>query len=395
MSKEGTDLEEAAQLKKARRLITESRLMQMSFLVHAQQNRQSNDSLDLLILSSIPFANRLLKRIFSTASSVCKIIKKTGNAPVPVLKTIKVSPFVGIAFNILDFLQVPFLYLATFAMGQKPPFTLANNARWLFAAILLTLCLVAFFIPITAPIITIVSASLAFLMSAYTLSKLFNQYHIDKKSFEDIKIKIKTGVTAELLASISCLETACQAPEKNKPLIKHLTHQIELLKKQCMSQKEEIKQLYQDAYTLEAKVKIENDMIDNLITLALGALAVTGAVVSFFLPPIGFIMLTTTTLACTAYFIVGLTSPFFPTSKDPFSTESTDWTETMHENTQSTEENNRLLKDYAQQGPTPVHMKKTSSSNIQSQSSKSIISQTDATDSEASDEEEHTSRLKP
>jgi len=303
-------------LKKARALITEARALQMTF-IHRPEPITS-DALALVILNGIPLFNGLLKRLNSSTSAISKLVKKTGDAPTSVLNTANVTPFVGILLNILDFIQIPLIYLAAFALGEKPPITLSNNARWLYAGVLLALCLAAFLIPVAAPFIAIGSASLGFLAGTFTLGKLLQEYYEDKSALKVVMDKINTGPAGRIQTHSLELETACLYPSKNALLIDKLIVEIELIKQDCGKKKNDIKSLYKEAYMLEEKLKIETDVIDNCIGIALSALAVSGTVVSLFFPPAGLIILLTTALAGAAYVIARLAAPdFFAKSKNP------------------------------------------------------------------------------
>ena len=139
------------QLENARDMVAEARALQSAFTPEPT----TDDALVLVILNGIPLFNSLLKKLQATTSGISKLIKKTGDAPMTVFDALNVNPFVGISLNIIDFIQIPLLYLAAFALGKKAPITLSNNGRWLYAAVLLALCLTAFLLPVTAPFIAV------------------------------------------------------------------------------------------------------------------------------------------------------------------------------------------------------------------------------------------------
>ena len=286
-------------LNKAQVLLTEAQALQAMFVPAPKP--MTKDVLLLIILNEIPLFNRLLNRLNTTTAWISKLIKKTGDASTTVLNAAKVSPFVGIALNIVDFIQIPLIYLAAFALGEKAPISLSNNARWLYAGVLLALCLAAFFIPVAAPFIAIASASLGFLAGVFTLGKLLHEYNADKNSLKKIKEQINTGSAGQLDSKVVQLNNARNNPETNIELMDQLIIDIERLNKECDKQKEDIKTLYEKAYLLEEKLNLEVDVMDNCIGIALSSSAVVGTVLSLFFPPIGLIILLTTSIAGAAY----------------------------------------------------------------------------------------------
>lgn len=275
-----------------------------------------DDALILVILNDMPFFNSLLKRLSSTSSAISKLLKKTGDSPNYVLNAVNVSPFIAISLNVLDFIQIPLLYLTAFALGKKPPITLSNNARWLYAGVLLSLCLSAFMIPSAAPFIAIVSAVLGFAASTFTLGKLLHGYHQDKKELENIMHEINNGPNAQMLKCIAELETACKTPDIDSATIQQLITKIERLQKDCDAQKDILKTQHKEVLILQEKLRIESSFLDGCMGMVLSSLAVSGTLVSLFFPPAGLIILITATLAGTAYVIARLTIPYFMAFSD-------------------------------------------------------------------------------
>ncbi len=269
---------------------------------HTPERAAENDLL-LIILNGIPLFNNILRRINGTTSAISKLVKKTGDAPTAVLNSGKASPFIGIALNILDFIQIPLIYLASFALGRKPPITLSNNARWFYAAVLLTLCLVAFAIPPIAPFLAIASAVIGFGASAFILGKLLSGYYQDKQNFKALTEKINNSPFAELQVLNAKLEIVCKEDSQNHDLINTLIDDISALKNHCSASIETIKAMNQEAHILEIKLSIESDLLDSCVGILLSSAAIAGTVVTLFFPPIGLLLLSATTLAGTAYVI--------------------------------------------------------------------------------------------
>ena len=288
-------------IEKADVLMAEVRSLQTK-VRHTPEPADEDDVL-LIILNEIPLFNRVLRRINGTTSAISKLVKKTGDAPTAILNTGIASPIIGIALNVLDFIQIPLIYLASFALGRKPPITLSNNARWLYAAVLLTLCLVAFTIPAIAPFISIASAVIGFGASAFILSKLLSEYYKDKQDFKALTEKINNSSFADLQALNSKLEIVCKEDSQNHDLINALIDDISALKNHCAASIETIKALNQEAHLIEQKLNIESDLLDSCVGILLSSAAIAGTVVTLFFPPVGLLLLCATTLAGAAYVV--------------------------------------------------------------------------------------------
>ncbi len=291
------------QLKKANALINEARKVEQ----HYKHKPESHDSLILIILTSIPLFNRLFKRLNNTSSSIAHLNKNFFSSPA--LNPVRINPIVDIALNVLDFVQIPLLYLAAYALGQKSPVNLTNNTKWLFTSIALSLCLTAFFVPAIAPFIAITSASIGFIGSAVVIGQLLYQYYQDKKSLETVQNEINNGIAGELQQEINNLEMACLEPDKNTLEIDELITKIESIKQLYDTQRDDIKALYEQKFSLEDKLKIETELMDNCAGIMLSSLAIAGTVVALFFPPTGFFILFAATLVGIAYVTTRIIAP--------------------------------------------------------------------------------------
>lgn len=258
-------------------------------------------SLLLMILNGIPLFNNLLKRLNSTTAGISKIVKKNGDAPISLVNATKVTPFIGLALNVMDFIQIPLIYFAAFALKEPSPISLSNNIQWLYSSILLALCLISLLIPVTAPLIAIVTASLGVLSSVFMFTKLYHEYAEDKKAFKIVLEKINTSPAGKLQRCILELENAYNNPNRDITLIDKLIIKLEDLKQRCNQEIKEIKTLYEEASLLEEKLNVEMDIIDQCIGIALSSLALAGTVVLLFFPPAGLIILLSAACAGTVY----------------------------------------------------------------------------------------------
>lgn len=255
----------------------------------------SDDDLTLAILNGIPFFNSLLKRTTGAFSASATLAKNAGKTSDTVLKAGQMTPIIGIALNTVDFIRIPLLYLATFVLGRKPPFTRLNNARWLYAAVALGFCVTALVMPGIAMIIGIAAAAFSVAGGVITLGRILYQYNQDKKA-----LAANPAYKIERLAEQ--LNQACV--DKNSLPIHQLSKEIEMLNVECLRYLGGLKALYNEKYILEEKIKVEAEVIDTIIEIAFSAAAVTGAVISLFFPPVGLSILAGVALAGFAYAII-------------------------------------------------------------------------------------------
>jgi hypothetical protein len=301
------------QLQKARTLIHKTHTLQLTFINASKPIPR--DKLTYLILLEIPLFYNLLQRINTGTSSLGTWIRNTHHVSAPVMTAARVTPFVGIIFQVLDFTQIPLLYLTSWALREKPPVTLRNNIRWLYATAIFALFLAALAIPGAAPVIAICSASLAVLGTMTALGHLFREYYKDKNKLEGIIEKIHEGSAGRIQKYTLELEIACRSPIKNNTLIDKLISKIELLHKECEKDAEDIKTLYQKASVLEKKLKIETDVVDNSMKIALASLALASSVVALFFPVAALGIMIVAASAGTVYALTRLVSPHFLSPK--------------------------------------------------------------------------------
>lgn len=295
------------QTQKAQSLLNEALLFNKT-VVHVEEPLE-NDGLVLIVLNQIPLLNALMKRLNSASSAVSDLIKKNGIATDAVLNINKVNPFVGIALNLIDFLQIPLIYLSAYMLGQKSPITLTNNARWLYATVLLALCVIGVLLPVTAPFVAISSAGLGCFAGIFILTKLWQGYAKDKQSYIQLHEKIDNSPYGNLVLLCSEMKNALDNPLANRLKIESLSLELESSIQQCKVRQHEIQEWLKQINFLEQKMNIESEVLDNSIGIILALTAVAGTVVSLFFPPIGLIILLTAASTGAAYVVTRLAKP--------------------------------------------------------------------------------------
>ena len=290
---------------KEKELIADIKKMEFSYTPEPTPN----DTLLLLILYRIPFFYALVKRMNTTSSAIIRLAMLAGQPSDAVLKAAKITPIVSFALNIIDFLEVPLIYIAAYSLNEKlPAMTLSTLGKWLYSSILLTLYTIALINPIALPIITLTASLLVFVTSVATLGKIYYYHDQNKNELKDVIEEINKSPVTQLHQCALELEKACR--DQNDSLIIELMNKIEILKNDCEQKKEGIKALYQKKYMLEESIKIESTVMDNCVSMVLSSLTLTGAVVSLFFPPIGLGILIGVSLAGSTYAITQFTAPY-------------------------------------------------------------------------------------
>ena len=298
-------------LKNTKALIEEARSLQKAFVYIAEP--MSRYAFVLNFLNEVPLFNSLLKRLNNSRLAISGLAHKSNALPMVPLDSFKASPFIGIATSIIDFIQIPMIYTAALILGEKPPISLSNNAKWLFATTTLALSLLAFLIPVTAPITAITIGSLELLATINTLGFLYYRYYEDKKNLKLVMENILSGPSGQLDQCIIDLNLACQNPNTTTQIINDLTNKIIRLKSECEQDIVEIKKQYKEASQLEEKLKIELKVMDASVRMVTFSLVVAGTVTSLFFPPIGLSILLAAALGGALYIFGRLVTPYVPT----------------------------------------------------------------------------------
>lgn len=258
--------------------------------IASEPDSDTEDNLLLAVLSNVPFFNKMFKELRSTTAAIT-ILTNTADKQSNMLK---VSPVLGLVLNAIDFIQIPFVYAASLILGKKPPITYLNNSKWLYAAVMLALCITAFALPGAAPAIAIVMASLALTAGLITLGRVFYQYKLDKKALADNPVTKMEQLMLELKT---------ESEHKNVAEIEKIIEKIVALDAECEKKPGGIKALYREKLTLEAKIKIEDKVLDASVGIILSSLAIAGTVILLIFPPVGLTILAAVTIVGCAFAI--------------------------------------------------------------------------------------------
>ena len=222
----------------------------------------------LAMLEELPFFTQTLKTIKGAGAASISLVEKTGHNSSSILEATKPLPYIGLAFNGLDVIRIPMIYLAAFYLNEPVPFTLSNTTKWFYAAAFLSLGLTGILIPFTAPIIGVTLAATAFIANATVLQWSLKQYQKDKQLPETLR--------AEEDQLIALQNTAKILKKKLKENPKNINHNNEInqLKILFDAQKSTIQQLYDQQESLITS----NKLIDKGVSISLSSVGLAGSV---------------------------------------------------------------------------------------------------------------------
>lgn len=266
------------------------------------------------VLKQLPFLTGFIRNMIEARNAATQLVTLASDLPPDSLEVVKSTQFVGLALRAVDFIRIPLIYIAALSVGEKPPFTLSNNGKWLYAASLLALSLVALTLPATAPIIAIAAPSLVLTVSLYSFGKLYYDYRQNKIelgtinnklneatiNFEDMK-RDAEALKKDFTHAIQEKEITLAGNLSN--VIKNLSHDVAVHKNTVMQP------LTDRQHVLEEKMHIESEMMERAIGIGFASFAVIGAVTTLFFPPLGLGILISVGVVSGAYALGKLAEP--------------------------------------------------------------------------------------
>ncbi|WP_058534438.1 hypothetical protein [Legionella saoudiensis] len=266
------------------------------------------------LLKRIPFLSQFVKNASEIGEQAMHVGRSFTEIP-----SIKAPSELGHGFHwgaaglaALDFLLIPMIYLSSYIYGEKVPFTLNNNARWMYSGVLLGLTLTALLVPAAASPIGLILGGASLGLSTFLLGKaIYERYHLGKER----KALVHEIAHAE--------EEMSQLQEQAKILQESLARattpaqqqaicaQVDLLKKQYDEQKDKIIALKEREAVVNEKVKKLGfiHILDKGLGVGFASIAMVGLVVSLFFPAVGFPILAGVGIASTAYLAARIFGP--------------------------------------------------------------------------------------
>lgn len=290
-------------------------------LLQDMQNTVSYDlklpdetSLFKKVATKIPLLAKFLNHANTTGSVILKAGQEfkafTNNSATAAASG--VFQFGGVALAAFDFVEVPLIYLMSFALNEKVPITLNNNARFLYSGLLLALAIISIAVPAAAPVIALVGATIGLAVGVFSLGKTVYEYYQLNKQNNVIQSQVDAEEGALQLLQQEAADLKEQLNgDMNEMELGVIYSQIDALKKRFDAQKEVVESLKNKQLVVQNKIKDTGmlQIADKSVGVILGALSVVGLVVAAFFPPVGIGIITGVVAAGGVYFVGRITLP--------------------------------------------------------------------------------------
>ncbi len=237
------------------------------------------------LLKQIPLLSGFLHSLQGTGSSFSQLAVLR-NAASPAMGN--AFQFAGLGLAIIDFFRIPIIYLAAAILGERPPFSLSKNARWLYAAIIFALTIATLVVPGLAMLFAFVGAGLGVGVSLITLGKFFYMRNQIKANFSGLsqKIELQTKHYNKVQKEAASIKLELDSPYVD---LAKQSSRIAALQRESEEVKTKLQELCNKQYV--AQRKLEKYGISRVLDRSLAVLLSSGALVGLALflvfPPIG------------------------------------------------------------------------------------------------------------
>lgn len=267
------------------------------------------EKLILAILNRVPMLVELLNTIDNTSMAMGQIAQFVGNTSKLLTNTVNGLAYTGIVLDGINFIRIPLIYIAAYAVGEKPPIKLSNNAKWLYAATLFALGITAVAVPTAAIGIGVTTAFLVGGMSTYSLGRLLWQRYQTKKEIKALNREIALETTA-----LEVLQQEAQLLEeelKNGGDRTLVSTKMADLKSRLDEQKEKMQLLYNNRLLAQKSLKKKDwgKVVDKSIGLILSAGAIAAAITAIFFPTVALVVLASIGIVGLSYVGMRMFSP--------------------------------------------------------------------------------------
>lgn len=259
-----------------------------------------------------------ISQIIKTTGDSSKAMMQIGSSArtfqnIPPTKSLTIGLSAGsIILAVLDFLLIPFIYLACYLLNTKIPVTRENNAKWFISGVLFALTITSMAVPAIAVAIAFTTVAISLALSLFLLAKALHEYYQISKERRGIR-KLLSDAELEMEAiqrKAVGLTIALNKMPTEFELISLCT-QIALLQEAFAAQKRHLLEL--KLKELDLNKKLENVNLMQVMTkgvaFSLSALALSGLIVSLFFPLAGLGILTAVSAMSLAFVAVRLAIP--------------------------------------------------------------------------------------
>lgn len=124
----------------------------------------------LILMKKIPFFSAFIRHINNAKDPIATLITLHGAIPSQPLAASGI-PIILLILSAINFLFLPFLFLAFKIAKVEPPLNLTHFGHWVASTIILGLLIAALLIPGVAPILTLIVASVSLVVALSTIRK--------------------------------------------------------------------------------------------------------------------------------------------------------------------------------------------------------------------------------
>lgn len=246
-------------------------------------------------MEKIPLLSGLLQSLGSSGTATTALIKSLGNTSQALQGASAGFHYAGLGIAAINFVRIPLIYFFALIARERVPFTLSNNARWAYSALVLGLTLAAILVPAAAPPIALVLASLTLVLSLVSIGHMIYKRYTIQKSLRETKENIKTqeDLLEEMQENAKLLSSKLKKLNKNdqdyEERARAICKEIDDLSGKYKIEKDELQRLHnkklEDEQTLKGLGTAA--FMDRGIAAALTSVAIIGLALSFFFPPVG------------------------------------------------------------------------------------------------------------
>jgi hypothetical protein len=279
--------------------------------------KKEEDLSIMVLLKKIPLLSGVLRNLNQAGNAVNRLVRIAGSK-LEMLETLGTGfQYVGIALNALDFLRIPFIYLASLYFHKNPPVTLSKNVRWFYSAVVLSLTIIAVALPVVALPMALALAALPVAFTIITMAKtLYKRYKVPKE-LKAVSEKINE-ITKDLLSlkdetiRLEAVFHQAKLSGLDTSTIQQSLDRVSQQFNQLIAEKEPIlRELSDQKFKCKAVLaKHSSDAVmDKGVGLAVAAIILAGVTLSLFFPPLGLGIVAGGAMIGVAYIIIRMAFP--------------------------------------------------------------------------------------
>ncbi|KTD74945.1 hypothetical protein [Legionella waltersii] len=242
-------------------------------------------------LIDLPFVAGLLKSATAVGSTATALAQVTGHLS-------NTSQAVGggfhganIVFSAVNVVRIPAVFFAGVIAGQKPPIELTKGAQWGYSAALLALTITSLALPALAPPLAIAAAGLVLVGSVVTLGHLIIQRNKIKKALAKTEKEISENEGLLELNVKTAKDLLTQLENKNisQESLDQINKELTRLEHERPKLETTLRELKDNQVEQQTKLKKMGltAFMDKGVGIGLASVALTGAILSLFFPPVG------------------------------------------------------------------------------------------------------------